>query len=249
MIILSRDDIEKIAIRVEKAYLALPGLHYEDTLRVNLDRLCTDLLGLTVEHQRLSLDGSILGLTSYSEYGIEVFGQAGEPSYYFMDGKTILIDSALREQKEMIGRHNFTVAHEASHQILRMLYPQEYKNTSCRQPIHYLKTVREHTMIRDWSEWQADALGSAVLLPADMVTTALEMYDLGDGIHMLHAWLCPYVYERFCQMAKFLGCSKKALAIRLKYLGLLTYDYLEHPEDLFRMEEDEWKSKNRQMSS
>ena len=55
MIILSRKDIENIAIRVEKAYIALPNSQYEDSLRVDIKRLCTDLLGLTVDHQRLSM--------------------------------------------------------------------------------------------------------------------------------------------------------------------------------------------------
>ena len=96
MIILSRKDIENIAIRVEKAYIALPNSQYEDSLRVDIKRLCTDLLGLTVDHQRLSKNGSILGLTSFSEYGIEVFGEDGESSYYYLDGKTILIDSSLK---------------------------------------------------------------------------------------------------------------------------------------------------------
>lgn len=249
MIILSRKGIENIAIRVEKAYIALPNSQYEDSLRVDIKRLCTDLLGLTVDHQRLSKNGSILGLTSFSEYGIEVFGEDGESSYYYLDGKTILIDSSLKDQKDLIGRYNFTVAHEASHQILKMLYPYEYRNGSCRQTVHYLKAVREHPQIRDWGEWQADALASAILLPADMVTFALQMAGLGEKIHMLHPWLCPAVYQRFCIMAQFLGCSKRALAIRLKYLGLLNYDYLDHPEDFFAMEENEWKNKHQRVSS
>lgn len=249
MIILSRKDIENIAIRVEKAYLGLPNLRYEDVARVNLQQLCTNLLGLTIDHQRLSKNGSILGLTSFSEYGIEVFDEDGESSYYYLDGKTILIDSSLKNQKDLIGRHNFTVAHEASHQILKMLYPHEYRNSSCRHIVHYLKVVREHPQIRDWGEWQADALASAILLPADMVIYAMQIFGLGDRIGVLDPWLCPTVYERFGNMAQFMGCSKRALAIRLKYLGLLDYDFNDHPEGFFGMEENEWKRMNRQKSS
>ena len=40
------------------------------------------------------------------------------------------------------------------------------------------------------------------------------------------------VYKRFDALADFLGCSKKALAIRMKQLGLLKKEYLDNPLDL-----------------
>ena len=40
------------------------------------------------------------------------------------------------------------------------------------------------------------------------------------------------VYKRFDALADFLGCSKKALAIRMKQLGLLKKEYLDNPFDL-----------------
>lgn len=42
----------------------------------------------------------------------------------------------------------------------------------------------------------------------------------------------PGVYKRFDALADFLGCSKKALAIRMKQLGLLKKEYLDNPFDL-----------------
>lgn len=46
---------------------------------------------------------------------------------------------------------------------------------------------------------------------------------------MLNKVYCPAVYERFADMATFLGVSKKALSIRLRQLGLLEKDYLDNP--------------------
>ena len=46
---------------------------------------------------------------------------------------------------------------------------------------------------------------------------------------MLNRVYCPTVYERFADMATFLGVSKKALSIRLRQLGLLEKDYLDNP--------------------
>ena len=35
--------------------------------------------------------------------------------------------------------------------------------------------------------------------------------------------------DKFAALADFLGSSKKALAIRMKQLGLLEHDYLDNP--------------------
>lgn len=42
------------------------------------------------------------------------------------DGKTILIERDLIEDVENTGRRNFTITHEVSHQVLKMLYPMDY---------------------------------------------------------------------------------------------------------------------------
>ncbi len=49
-------------------------------------------------------------------------------------------------------------------------------------------------------------------------------------LHYIPAY--PSVYKRFDALADFLGCSKKALAIRMKQLGLLKKEYLDNPFDL-----------------
>ena len=64
----------------------------------------------------------------------------------------------------------------------------------------------------------------------DLVRQALLLFGLPEGgIPMLNRVYCPTVYERFADMATFLGVSKKALSIRLRQLGLLEKDYLDNP--------------------
>lgn len=51
---------------------------------------------------------------------------------------------------------------------------------------------------------------------------------------------CPYcshnkVLAGFNDLADFLGCSKKALAIRMKQLGLLKKEYLDNPFDIINI--------------
>ena len=61
---LSRKDIEAIGERVTKAYFRLPDLTGKTVYKITPDKLITDLLGVNLEYHHLSLDGSVLGLTS-----------------------------------------------------------------------------------------------------------------------------------------------------------------------------------------
>ena len=61
---------------------------------------------------------------------------------------------------------------------------------------------------------------------------AMYLFSLGEKIECLNKIYYPSVYKRFDALADFLGCSKKALAIRMKQLGLLKKEYLDNPFDL-----------------
>lgn len=120
---LSRKDIEAIGERVTKAYFRLPDLTGKTVYKITPDKLITDLLGFNLEYHHLSLDGSVLGLTSsYGAVTYKVFDYADEESYCYLDGKTIFIERDLNEDISQIGRCNFTKAHEAGHQILKILF-------------------------------------------------------------------------------------------------------------------------------
>ncbi len=113
--ILSREDIEQIAGRVlsiyTEAYVPERHLFYQ----VNPEELA-DVLGLEVDYQIPSPDGSILGVTSPDEQYVPVYYN-GEECYYYLDGNTILIDVRLCASAKTIGRKNYTLAHEIAHQM------------------------------------------------------------------------------------------------------------------------------------
>lgn len=94
--------------------------------------------------------------------------------------------------------------------------------------------------IRDWDEWQADNLASALLLPSEIVLGALRKFNLEYGIDILNKIYRPKEYRKFCKIAELLGVSKQAMAIRLKRLGLLRKGYLHNPYALadIEMEDD-----------
>lgn len=69
--------------------------------------------------------------------------------------------------------------------------------------------------------------------------SALIRFDLPSGIEILNKIYRPKEYERFCEMAEFLGSSKQALAIRLKRLGLLKKEYLQDPYAMVYIEKED----------
>lgn len=243
MACLSRNDIETIAAQIISNYKSLYRFDDFPAERVDPYILAHDLLGLTIEYYHLSNDGSVLGLTSHSSMGVEVKDDDGELLIYYLDGKTLLIEKALHEDKTQLGRHNFTVMHETAHQVLGHLYALPNRKANCR--VHYCTMAqRQRKTFKDWDEWQADTMASALLLPADFVRNALYQVGLGNGVAVLSRWGNPEEYEQFCEAAAFLGASKQALAIRMKQLGLLRYEPCRAVSVFMDREEDDmWQSK------
>lgn len=235
---LSRADLEAIAGRVIRAYMKLPEVAGHPVFRICPETLAEKLLGLKIDYQRLSTDGSILGLTSYDKIGIKLPGLDGYEEVYHLDGKTVLIERDLRENAEQEGRKNFTIMHELSHQILKMLFPKDYGAQPYEEPVHFCRAnAAQRTPIQDWEEWQSNALASALLLPRSLVEQAMKLNNVQDGIKMLNRVFAREEYQRFSDMAELLGCSKAALAIRMKRFGYIKKDYLDNPYRLLDVEE------------
>ena len=224
----TRADIERIAIRVTTAYKKLPFLQGNTENKIRPDVLVRDLFGVTAEYHNLSRNGTILGLTGGAGVGVKIFDDPERPEYIFLDGKTLLLDKRLREENANVGRHNFTLIHEACHLIFQMLFPQEYmREPRCRQ-IHYC-TVPPARYGDYWEEWRTNALASAVLMPSDMLRSNMATFGLGEKLHLLNKVFAPAEYCRFTEMADYMGVSRQALSIRMKQLGLLDIDQLQDP--------------------
>ena len=230
MKVLSRRDIEQIATRVVSAYKKTPELSGKQIYRIDPEILCKDLLKLNVDYKHLSLSGTILGLTSYGEVGIEVFESDDTKGTYLLDGKTVLVERDLKESGVQQGRLNFTIIHEACHQIYKMLFPKDYGFKPQHRMVHYYKVSNEDKKhISNWDEWQANALASAILLPKDLIEQALFLFGIDSKIKRLNKMFSPKDYTKFANMAEFLGSSKTVLAIRMKQLGLLEQNDLDDP--------------------
>lgn len=224
---LTHSEIEGIAKRVVAAYWKLPAHCGRACWYINPELLATDLLGLRVEYHTLSLVGNIHGLTAYGEMDVQIYDDPKVPVYFHLDGKTILVEKKLIENYAYYGRWHFTVAHEASHQIYKMLYPKEYLIGTRYRSVHYDSSPCSPT---DWDEWRVDCLASAILMPEDLLRQSIAEAGIDRKITMLHRACMEY--RPFCHVAFSLGVSTAALALRMKRLGLLDSYYLGDPNDL-----------------
>ena len=110
---LSRFDIEAIADKYVQAYMALPDVRNTQIYRIDPELLLEKVLGLNVEYQHLSYDGSILGMTSFTEMGVQVFEDDDNEAFFFLDGKTVLVEKDLNFDSKLKGRKNFTLMHRS----------------------------------------------------------------------------------------------------------------------------------------
>lgn len=236
----SAQEIEAIARRVVTAYKKLPALRGRHPNIIQPELLVCGLLRLSVVYHRLSLNGTILGLTACGEVGVPIYDNPNKPEYYFLDGNTVLIEKSLTEGASNVGRRHFTLIHEACHQIFRMLFPEDYMGTIARRQIHYCRETTS-SRVGDWEEWRTNRLASAVLMPEDMVRENMDAFGLDVPMRMVNRVFASIDYSRFSDMAAYMGVSKKALSIRMKQLGLLKADYLDDPYALVNIypQEDE----------
>lgn len=218
MAYLSREDIDHFAERILCDFVRAeyPDKH----LCYNIDPIkLAEFYGFNIVYVTITRDGSILGQTSVKTMWTIIADQNGNDTFFYLDGKTILIDKRLQNPK-CVGRRNFTIAHELAHQFINRAYPDLYEHKPyiiC----DYRRSVKPHREITGWREWQADTMAAALLLPKQAVEEAMFVCGLGERIKVLSKKYSEYRYNRFCEMADFLQVSKTALAYRLEQLGLL----------------------------
>lgn len=227
--ILSHRQIEEIAIAVTNDFNAFFfGSNHEKnrkTARATpIDQFAKDYLGLSVSYTNLSLDGSICGLTAYTdtEYITE---EMGVRRIIPLKMNQILMDSSFIQPKQLrklCGKRRFTLAHECAHQILFQLDTDEMKDvckrkySACRA--YSFRDLKTH---EDWNEWQANALGAAILMPQKEIDLAMGCFANGNKL-VRNKGVFGYRDELSLMMlCQQLGVSKTAAVIRLRQLGYI----------------------------
>lgn len=221
---LSRSDIERIAEPMIETYMQAHVPKHHMCYRVDPTELAS-LLGYRIEYLHLTQDGSILGQTASVPLWTTVIDPHVGETYCFLDGQTILIEEKLQDNPRLVGRKNFTIAHELAHQIINRSYPNMY-GAQNRTFCDYRRTEGNQRKVINWYEWQADALAAALLLPPDALDKAMFMFGLGSKMKVLSRKYSPKQYNAFCDMAEYLQVSKTTLAYRMEQIGLLERNYL-----------------------
>ena len=236
---LSRFDIEAIADKYVQAYMALPDVRNTQIYRIDPELLLEKVLGLNVEYQHLSYDGSILGMTSFTEMGVQVFEDDDNEAFFFLDGKTVLVEKDLNFDSKLKGRKNFTLMHEGSHQIFKMLFPNDYGVTQKSAGVHYYKANSERNKpISDWEEWQANTLAAELLMPTFLVNAEIERAALCLPNGILYKSASDPNYEKILEMAARMGVSWSAIMIRLQQMQVIKGKPIHcHPLDIIRFGE------------
>lgn len=138
MLWLSRKDIEHISRRLLRDYLRKVPQKID---HIDPADFAEKMCGLQFTFADISEAYDAIGLTATSGVIITIPQWDGTKLDYELDGKTAFIDQSLVAENQ-IGRLNFTMMHEAAHQLFWMLYPEEYE---AQTPRCVFRMTDEHT--------------------------------------------------------------------------------------------------------
>lgn len=189
-----------------------------------IDQFARDYLGLSIRFARLSADGSICGLTSYADAEY-IFEEMGVVRTIKLKQNQILLDSSFLEAgkvKRLCGKRRFTLAHECAHQLLFQMESEESRQ-KCRNFYSERRSysLRDLKSKEDWNEWQANALGAALLMPQAEINRAMRIFAQSRTLISYEgrfSYVDKLALSLICQA---LGVSKSAAVIRLRQLGYL----------------------------
>lgn len=227
--ILSHIQIEEIAAAVIKDFnrfcsggeAGVEALHGQAT---PIDRLAEDYLGLRVSYAPLSEDGSICGLTAYADTEF-VTECAGDARTIPLKAGEVLLDNSFLESgrdRARCGRMRFTLAHECAHQILFQMESEEAR-LACgasysRRTAYSLRDLKTR---EDWNEWQANALGAALLMPQGGIDHAMGQLAPGRKLTECRGWFGIWDRMILGQLCRMFGVSRSAAVIRLRQMGYI----------------------------
>ena len=225
---MSRAEIDEIGEGLIKAYAN--KFSNRSAQFVDIEHFITEFLRLRIEYASFAeMDAGRIGFLADGTTPLLIH-QDGKIIPFVFPKDTIVLDKFLLSEKEQ-GRRRFTMAHEASHHILSKMYavPSE----GCFHTEHDVErsySKEELSQMFASAEWQADAMGAALLMPRYIVENALEKYNRSNPIKIYGGnTITARDKEIIRRMAASVGVSYTALFIRLRDLEMLEYhDILEY---------------------
>ena len=220
--ILSKDEIDAIGERLVADFCPQA---VESPMEIDIDRFITRYLGMNQDFQYLTNCGVFLGMTIFKDTDrVIVYNpQQKRAEYIYVRARTVIIDNSLLEDKQE-HRYRFTAGHEAAHGILHAGYFANNPNqlslvgsdyvpmVQCR--IDNAKTCQKpvtQSTDKDWMEWQANRLSSAILMPKSMVLKAAHEAENAS----------PVANAALEAVVRIFNVSNEAAHYRLKELGFV----------------------------
>lgn len=219
---LSYQDIEEIAMAALLDFQKVTGIASFST---PIDQFAREYLGLRVRYARLSSDGSILGLTAYADTVMKA-----EERGLFLDlplkANDVVLDMSFIESpieiSRQCGKRRFTLAHECAHQILFEMESEglkaEHREAYSARRSYSLRDLKTR---EDWNEWQANALGAAILMPAEKVLSLTQKLNTDRRIISYDGRFNQPDSLVMSYLTHLFGVSRSAMSIRLEQLDLL----------------------------
>ena len=182
--ILSHMEIEHIALAVTQDFTKYISHDSSETKRripraIPIDQFAHDYLGLNIGFARLSPDESVCGLTCYADTE-DTFEENGVVRTLPISQNQILLDVSFQmpgRKKELHGKRRFTLAHECAHQLLFQMesddVKQRHRGKYSPRTAYSLRALKTR---EDWNEWQANALGAAILMPQMEIELAMQLF-------------------------------------------------------------------------
>lgn len=186
---------------------------------LNIDQFAERFLRLKLDFVDLSNNTSILGMLVFSDSSVPIYDpEQNIPKIIQVKTGTALIEKSLLND-HLQNRTRFTIAHECAHWLI-------HKPKGKAQPL-VCRTVG-HSNQKDWLEWQADYMASALLMPAMSVYTVMKTYikeNRQQMENMYYLWGDQYAVSKREQIirmiASLFGVSRTAAEmrmIRLKFM-------------------------------
>lgn len=200
---------------------------------VDIDLFAQDYLGMEQDFQYLSHCGVYLGMTVFNDTDkVPIYDPVqNRADYVSAKAHTVIIDNMLLQDNQE-HRYRFTMGHEASHEFLHKEYFAYDKNQLTL--FDFMKDNQEPVMIqcrvdtkkmdtsysknwgdREWMEWQANALSSAILMPKTAVMLVVrEVRKCAIQRGLMYYAIADEVSTVF-------NVSFEAATYRLKQLGVI----------------------------
>ena len=215
--VLSYADLNYIAQTITTAYNPNP------LAAIDIEDLLKKQCGVSVQYHVLTQYGSALGVCANHATLVKVWDHSW-PTLIEMETDTVFVEKRLLFPK-LRGMRNFTVAHEGAHKILF-----DMDNAQTRK-VNYRYRDKKNPKDK-WGEWQADTLGSCLLMPERNVRAIFYGFFGKERIDALNIGVRE-IGDAFTAMADYMGVSRQALSLRLTKLSLTDRIINENPLNIY----------------